>query len=85
MVRTASESGLPLRVGISTRALFDLKAEHALFEAQGVEAYTRTLRDLEDAPMAKGPGFEAVARLLALNEPGTPERVQVVLLSRNGP
>ncbi|WP_193375003.1 5'-nucleotidase [Bradyrhizobium yuanmingense] len=34
----------PLRIGISTRALFNLEEEHAVFQSQGVEAYRRSQR-----------------------------------------
>lgn len=75
----------PLRVGISTRALFDLEAEHAVFATQGVEAYARLQRQREADPLEPGPGFAVVKRLLALNREGEAPYVEVVLLSRNSP
>src|SRR5262245_13307441 len=39
----------PLRIGISTRALFDLEGEHRVFEKQGVQAYVKMQREREDA------------------------------------
>lgn len=75
----------PLRVGISTRALFDLEVEHDVFRTDGVDAYLRLQREREDHPLAKGAGFEVVARLLALNTPEQDPLVEVVLLSRNAP
>jgi 5'-nucleotidase len=75
----------PLRIGISTRALFDLEEEHRIFEEQGVKAYAEMQLDREDVTLGKGAGFEVVERLLALNDPGAPPYVEVILLSQNSP
>ncbi|MEY9189151.1 5'-nucleotidase [Bradyrhizobium ottawaense] len=75
----------PLRIGISTRALFDLEEEHRVFESEGVKAYAAMQLEREDIILAKGAGFEVVERLLALNDPGTAPYVEVILLSQNSP
>ena len=75
----------PLRVGISTRALFDLEEEHRRFEAEGVQAYARMQLEREDVIIGKGTGFDVVERLLALNEAGQRPYVEVILLSQNSP
>ena len=75
----------PLRIGISTRALFDLEAEHEVFSTRGVRAYAEPQRGREGDPIRKGAGFAVVERLLALNRPGERPFVEVVLLSRNSP
>jgi 5'-nucleotidase len=75
----------PLRIGISTRALFDLEEEHRLFEEQGVKAYAAMQLEREDVILGEGAGFEVVERLLALNDPGAPPYVEVILLSQNSP
>jgi 5'-nucleotidase len=75
----------PLRIGISTRALFDLEAEHRVFEEQGVQAYVKMQLDRENTLIGKGTGFDVVERLLALNEAGMPPYVEVILLSQNSP
>jgi 5'-nucleotidase len=75
----------PLRIGISTRALFDLEEEHRVFEDQGVKAYAAMQLDREDVILRKGAGFEVVERLLALNDPGSAPYVEVILLSQNSP
>jgi len=75
----------PLRIGVSTRALFDLEEEHRVFVSDGVYAYAQMQRDREDAIVQKGAGFEVIERLLKLNEPGMKPYVQVVLLSKNSP
>lgn len=75
----------PLRIGISTRALFDLEEEHRVFEQQGVQAYARMQLERENDVIAKGAGYDVVERLLALNDPGRRPYVEVILLSRNSP
>lgn len=79
------EVASPLVVGISTRALFDLREEHTVFEKRGVEAYAALQRKREQVVLPKGTGFEVVERLLALNPPDGPPLVEVVLISRNSP
>ena len=75
----------PLRIGISTRALFDLEEEHRVFDEQGVQAYAAMQLSREDIILGKGAGFEVVERLLALNDPKTAPYVEVILLSQNSP
>ena len=75
----------PLVVAISSRALFDLEASHALFEREGLDAYAAFQREHEDELLAPGVAFPLVRKLLALNEsaPADAPRVEVILLSRN--
>lgn len=75
----------PLVIAISSRALFDLEEGHALFEAQGVDAYADFQRSREDELLAPGIAFPLVRKLLALNHdaPKDAPRVEVILLSRN--
>ena len=75
----------PLRIGISTRALFDLEEEHKVFEEQGVHAYVALQHEREGDLIRKGTAFEVVDRLLRLNEPDSEPYVQIVVLSRNSP
>lgn len=75
----------PLRIGISTRALFDLEEEHSVFISEGVQAYSALQRERESVLVKKGAGFEVVERLLSLNEPDQKPYVEVVVLSRNSP
>jgi 5'-nucleotidase len=81
---TATPS-LPLMVGVSTRAMFDLEEEHAIFEQQGVHAYSELQLARENERLKPGPAFEVTRRLLALNPDIGPPLVQVILLSRNAP
>ena len=74
-----------LTVAVTSRALFDLEESHALYESEGVEAYSAFQRDHEDDALAPGMAFQVVRKLLALNEgaPADAPRVEVILLSRN--
>lgn len=75
----------PLRIGVSTRALFALEEEHAVFLEQGVDAYCNLQLLREKIIVGKGAGFDVIERLLDLNEQGEAPFVEVVLLSRNSP
>ncbi len=81
----AGASAERLVLAITARALFDLEDSHALFEADGLEAYARYQRSREKEPLAPGIAFPLVQKLLALNAgaPADSPRVEVVLLSRN--
>ncbi|GKQ53564.1 5'-nucleotidase [Bradyrhizobium sp. Ce-3] len=81
----ASLRANPLRIGISTRALFDLEEEHRVFEKQGVRAYAAMQLDREGVILGRGAGFDVVERLLALNVSGNIPYVEVILLSQNSP
>ena len=84
-----------LTVAISSRALFDLEDSHALFEREGIDAYSAFQRAHEDDLLAPGIAFPLVRKLLALNarasgslpeahtDGQSPPRVEVILLSRN--
>lgn len=73
-------------IGVSSRALFDLTEENAIFEKQGLEAYCRYQIDHEQDILKPGPGFGLIKALLGLNE-YSPERnlVEVIIMSRNSP
>ncbi|WP_259994392.1 5'-nucleotidase [Leisingera sp. M523] len=75
----------PLRVGISTRSLFDLEAEHEVFVQDGVAAYVELQREREDVLVEKGSGFKVVEKLLGMNEDDNQPYVEVILLSKNSP
>ena len=75
-----------LVIGISSRALFDLEHENAIFDNEGVEAYTAYQREHENDPLLPGTAFPLVKALLKLNHliPGR-RLVEVVVISRNTP
>jgi len=75
----------PLRIGISTRALFNLEEEHEVFLKEGVAAYAAMQLLREKTIIRPGTGFQVVQRLLSLNEFEKPPVVEVILMSRNSP
>lgn len=73
-----------LVIGISSRALFDLRDSHQVYESEGLSAYSDYQVRREDVNLKPGVAFPLVKKLLALNDddidhPG----VEVILLSRN--
>lgn len=73
-----------LVVGISSRALFDLEAEEAIFRTRGLEAYRRHQIEHENEVLKLGAGFALVRALLKLNALTHNQRfVEVVIMSRN--
>ncbi len=72
-----------LVVAISSRALFDLSDSHQVYERDGVDAYARYQISQEEQPLAPGPAFGLVKKLLQLNPVDGPTRVEVILISRN--
>lgn len=75
-----------LVIGVSSRALFDLSVENAIFEKDGVEAYCRYQIEHENEVLRKGPGFGLIEALLKINElPGHEDKVEVIIMSHNSP
>jgi 5'-nucleotidase len=72
-----------LVIGMSSRALFDLRREDALFVAAGLDAYRVEQLEREDQILPPGTGFPLARAMLALNVPGEPRRTEVVIMSRN--
>jgi 5'-nucleotidase len=73
-----------MRIGISTRALFALEAENALFDKEGGEAYDAHQLANEAVPLAPGTAYPLVKGLLTLNGLLPPEhQVEVTIMSRN--
>ncbi len=72
-----------LRVGISSRALFELGESHSLFEKRGVEEYSNYQIAHENEPLGEGVAFGLVKKLLALRNQHEEASVEVILLSRN--
>ena len=71
-------------VGISSRALFDLDKENAIFEKEGLDAYRTYQIEHEEEVLAPGSGFALVKALLHLNALSKERLVEVLILSRNG-
>ena len=74
-----------LVVAVSSRALFDLEKEHALFENSGINAYRKYQTEHKDDPLKPGVAFPFVQRLLFLNEIFGQDSFKVIVISRNSP
>ncbi len=74
-----------LVVAVSSRALFDLEKEHALFENKGIDAYRKYQTEHKDDPLKPGVAFPFVQRLLFLNEIFGSDSFKVIVISRNSP
>jgi len=71
-----------LKIGISSRALFDLNKSHKIFKEKGIEEYAKYQRHNENSLLEKGVAFALVEKLLRMNKPKD-KIVEVILLSRN--
>jgi len=75
-----------LTVAVSSRSLFNMEGANAIFESQGQKAFDEHMLQTEHLPLPPGPAFALVRKLLQFNTtrmPEKPDRVEVVLLSRN--
>lgn len=70
-------------IGISSRALFDLEVENAIFENQGVEAYVDYQIAHEKDVLAPGAAFALIQAFLALNRERDSRQIEVVIMSKN--
>lgn len=70
-------------IGISSRALFDLEVENAIFENQGVEAYVDYQIAHEKDVLAPGAAFALIQSFLALNQRSRERQIEVVIMSKN--
>lgn len=84
MTQTSAVSPVErLVVAVSSRALFSLEEGHQVYAEQGEKAYAKYQIDHENDVLQPGVAFALVKKLLALNGPDQPPRVEVVLTSRN--
>ena len=76
----------PLVIGISSRALFNLEQENAIYEKQGLPAYEEYQVTHENDILQKGSAFPMVKAFLDLNKLQPDKRlVEVIVMSRNSP
>lgn len=75
----------PLVIGISSRALFNLEQENAIFEEQGLSAYEEYQVAHEKDILPKGSAFPLVKAFLELNALQDQRLVEVIVMSRNSP
>ena len=71
-----------LKIGISSRALFDLKDSHAIFKKKGIDEYAEYQKKNENKVLDRGVAFDLVEKLLKMNKKND-QIVEVILLSRN--
>ena len=75
-----------LVIAVASSALFDLSESHAVFDAEGQEAYRKYQEAHLDRPLPRGVAFPFIRRFLAINAHFPDSMpVEVVLLSRNSP
>jgi 5'-nucleotidase len=72
-----------LVIAISSRALFDLEDENAIFDEEGLESYYKHQLEHLDNPLSKGSAFRFVQNLLAINKQFDNKLIEVIILSRN--
>lgn len=72
-----------LVIAISSRALFDLEEENAIFDKEGLESYYKHQLEHLEKPLDKGSGFRFVQNLLAINQHFDNKLIEVIILSRN--
>ncbi|TDK67130.1 5'-nucleotidase [Sapientia aquatica] len=73
-----------LVIGISSRALFDLETEEAIYQNEGLVRYREHQIAHENTLLKPGAGFALVQALLKLNTLNPEQRlVEVVIMSRN--
>lgn len=71
-------------VGISSSALFDLRAEDQIFKTQGLKAYCEYQMAHEQDVLAPGTGFPLIQAILKLNgDEQNKKRVIVLVMSKN--
>lgn len=75
--------GDKLVLAISSRALFDLRESHRIYESEGVAAYRQYQIDHEEEVLGPGDAFPLVEKLLDINSRLGQARVEVILVSRN--
>lgn len=73
-----------LVIAISSRALFDLDESHAVYEKDGLQAYSQYQIEREEQPLEPGEAFPMVQKLLRINDQlEGDDQVEVILTSRN--
>ena len=73
-----------LVIGVSSRALFDLRKENDIFEKEGVKAYRDYQIQHENDILNPGPGFSLIKALLSLNKLlNDSHSIEVIIMSRN--
>jgi len=72
-----------LTIGISSTALFDMRAETAIYQEHGFESYRQHQFENRMNILPAGTAFYLVEKLLRINDPNEKPRVEVALISKN--
>lgn len=73
-----------LVIGVSSRVLFDLTREDALYREEGLEAYERYQLEHETEILQPGTGFPLIKAILDLNRRALGDhRAEVIIMSQN--
>ena len=72
-----------LVIAISSRALFNLEEENAIFDKEGLERYYSHQLEHLDTPLARGSAFRFIQNLLSINKKFDNKLIEVIILSRN--
>lgn len=78
-----SDDYKPLIVGVSARALFDMREESKIFTTKGAVEYRAFQKQRCKIPLKPGTVFPLIKKLTSLNEPGKRPRAEVVLITKN--
>ena len=71
-----------LVIGVSSRALFDLEKENAIFDQDGLSAYSQYQIDHEDDILKPGTAFPLIKALQNLNTDGR-KLTEIIIMSKN--
>ena len=74
-----------LVIGISSRALFDLREESRIYDTGGFQAFSDYQITHEDDFLSPGSAFALIKGLLNLNNGPAGRKIEVILMSQNHP
>ncbi|XP_062892536.1 cytosolic 5'-nucleotidase 1A-like [Mobula hypostoma] len=86
---TGSKNPHAITIAVSSRTLFNMAEERAIYETDGLESYVKYQQDHENEPLKKGLAFSLMKALEAVNSrlhelyPGSDEIFDVVLMTNN--
>ncbi|XP_078069697.1 cytosolic 5'-nucleotidase 1A-like [Mustelus asterias] len=84
-----SKSQQAITVAVSSRTLFNMADERAIYESDGLESYVKYQLDHENEPLKKGLAFALMKALETVNfrlhelYPGSDETFDIVLMTNN--
>ncbi|XP_078256251.1 cytosolic 5'-nucleotidase 1A-like [Rhinoraja longicauda] len=89
--KTLAGNKLPhaITIAVSSRTLFNMAEERAIYETDGLESYVKFQQEHENEPLKKGLAFALMKALETVNSrlhelyPGTDEMFDVVLMTNN--